>query len=103
MPPLPLPESGASLSLDAASYNLMPLLRVAPIAGRDFTREEAQSWTRLILLTDESWRNRFGRSPDIFARTLGSGRGAARVVGILPPGFLIPSSALTEHTDGVLL
>lgn len=103
-PPVPLNDgSGASLTLHYASYNLLHVLQVAPITGRDFTIDDARLWTRAVLLTDEVWQRRFGRSPDVFTRTLGAGRAAVHVVGILPPGFLSPASALTEHIDGLIV
>lgn len=103
-PPVPLNDgSGGSLTLHYASYNLLHVLHVAPIVGRDFTIDDARQWTRAVLLTHEAWQRRFGGSPEVFTRTLGAGRAAVQVVGILPPGFLSPASALTEHIDGLLV
>jgi predicted permease len=104
VPPLPLNDgTGVSLTLHYASDNLLSVLRVPPITGRDFTIDDARLWTRAVLLTDEAWQRQFGRSPDVFTRTLGAGRAAAHVVGILPRGFLSPASALTEHIDGLMV
>lgn len=104
VPPLPLNDgSGASLTLHYASYNLLRVLKVAPMVGHDFTIEDANQWTRAVLLTDEAWQQRFGRSPDILTRTIGRGPAAVHAVGILSRGFLSPASALTEHIDGLLV
>jgi predicted permease len=104
VPPLPLNDgSGVWLTLHYASDNLLSVLRVSPITGRDFTIDDARLWTRAVLLTDEAWQHQFGRSPEVFRRTLGSGRAAAQIVGILPRGFLSPASALTEHIDGLIV
>lgn len=94
------------LQLDSASWNLLQVLKVAPIAGRDFTRQDVDSPEQEILLTDEAWARRFGRSADVFSRVLPWVEVESRpfrVVGILPPGFLIPASAFGEPSEGVRL
>ena len=96
----------APLQLDSASWNLLQVLKVAPVAGRDFTREDLDSPEQEILLTDEAWARRFGRSSDVFSRTLPWVKVESRpfrIVGILPPGFLIPASAFGARSEGIRL
>jgi predicted permease len=97
---------GQSARLAEASYNLLPVLGVAPVAGRDFNEADLGAAERPILLTDETWAARFGRSREVFdlsIPTLMGMRGPFRIVGILPPGFLVPSSARADHVDGLVL
>lgn len=102
-PALDIQGLGGPLTLETASYNLLSILRVRPVAGRDFTREDALAGEPLILLSYEKWAERFGRAPEIFARAFQQRRRAFRVVGILPRDFLPPASAFGERSDGLLL
>jgi predicted permease len=83
------------------------VLEVAPIAGRDFVPADVGSPERIVLLTDEQWRRRFNRSPDVFTRDLFGSQGTRqipyRVVGVLPRGFLVPSSSRADRLDGLVL
>jgi hypothetical protein len=86
----------------ASLRKLQPAARSGgrPITGRDFTIDDARLWTRAVLLTDEALAARFGRSPEVFTRTLGAGRAAVHVVGILPPGFLSRHRRAHRWLDG---
>ena len=93
------------IQLNAVSQNLLSVLRVRPIAGRDFTPDDAAAGmlNRAMLLTDETWQNRFGRSPDVLTKSFTAGRVTYRVVGILPEGFLVPASSFEARVDGVVV
>jgi predicted permease len=84
-----------------ATWNLLGVLEVRPVAGRDFTLEDARSPRREILLSDAAWNARFARDPTVIGRLVGSGPAAIEIVGVLPAGFLLPSSALMERLDAV--
>lgn len=72
--------------------NFFPLLGVAPQLGRNFSREEtAWNGPPAVLLTHGFWTRRFGADPDIVGRPLSLERGAATIVGVLPPSFDFPS------------
>jgi putative ABC transport system permease protein len=98
-------DDGSSLSLDTVSGNLLRVLRVTVAAGRDFMPEDASPGfrDRTVLLGFETWGRRFGRSDEVFRSPLTAGRVTYRVVGILPPGFFIPSSSFDGRPDGVVL
>jgi len=102
--PLPIDALGAPLVLDTVSVNLLRVLHVRPIAGRDFVDDDAARGQPLgILLTDEAWERRAGRLDEIFERTFTADGDRYRVVGILPRGFLVPASAFAGRVDGVLV
>jgi len=77
---------GASVTQD-----LLPMLGVQPALGRYFLPEEARAGgERLIILSDELWRGRFGADPGIIGQTIRAINGIYVVVGVMPPGFNFP-------------
>ena len=91
------------LRLTESSFNLLDVLGVTPVAGRNFTREDAQSGVRLLMLREEIWVSRYGRGDTIFQRTFRDRTGATQVIGILPNGFINPSVNWATPTDGLIL
>ena len=69
-----------------------PLLRVKPILGRVFTREEDKPGAApVILISHGLWQRRFGGDPNIVGRELNLG-GKTTVIGVMPAGFEYPIS-----------
>jgi predicted permease len=73
---------GASIS-----PNLLPLLGVQPLLGRNFSMEEGQQRQRLVLINHAFWQARFGGSRDALGATLVLSGVPYQVIGILPAGF----------------
>src|SRR5215213_751020 len=87
-------EGGEPERLIGAAVNAdyFPLLRVKPILGRVFTREEDKPGApEVILLSEGLWKRRFGGDPNIIGREVNIG-GKTTVIGILPAGFAYPIS-----------
>lgn len=96
----------APLRLDLASWNLLSVLKVRPQVGRDFVPSDLDGSELVVLLTEEAWARRFGRSSTVFGESLSPGLAGTRpfrIVGILPPDFLVPASAYGERSEGILL
>lgn len=92
------------LRLSGASPNLLRVLQVQPVVGRDFSDEDALLKRRVGLLTYQTWQRRFAGSPDILGRTLGSGSSALTIVGVLPAAFIPPTwTSVDVRSDGLLL
>jgi putative ABC transport system permease protein len=71
--------------------NLLPLLGVEPVLGRNFLpEEEPEGNDAVVLVSHESWRRRFGSDPGVLGRTLNLDGREREVVGILPEGFSVP-------------
>ncbi|KPJ91356.1 MAG: hypothetical protein AMS18_08850 [Gemmatimonas sp. SG8_17] len=70
------------------SAGFFRVLRVDPIVGRTFLREEDEpgNETRVALLNYEFWRTRFSGEPAIAGTTLTLDDENYTVVGVLPPG-----------------
>lgn len=76
----------------AVTADYFPLLRVKPVLGRVFTRDEDKPGaSQVIVLSYSLWQRRFGGDPNIIGREINLG-GKTTVVGILPAGFQYPIS-----------
>ena len=63
---------------------MLPILGMQPIIGRTFTAEEDESGRRAtVLLSEATWRNRFGAQPTVL-RTKIMLDGAHTMVGVAP-------------------
>lgn len=80
----------------AVSADYFPLLRVKPIFGRVFTRDEDKPGAApVVLLSEGLWKRRFGGDPNIVGREIDLG-GKTTVLGIMPAGFQYPISDETQ-------
>ena len=71
---------------------VLPLLRVSPLIGRGFTREEDTiGHDRVALLSHGLWRRRFGGDPSIVGRDISLSGVPHTVVGVMGPEFAFPS------------
>jgi len=74
----------------AVSADYFPLLRVKPVLGRVFTRDEDKPGApQVIVLSYALWQRRYGGDPNIIGREVDLG-GKTTVVGVLPAGFKYP-------------
>jgi putative ABC transport system permease protein len=72
--------------------NAPGLLGVTPALGRGFTAEEdLPGGPPAVLLGDGLWRRRFGADPGVIGRVLTLDDTPTTVVGVMPPGFQLPS------------
>ena len=68
--------------------DLLPVLGVAPMAGRGFTREDTLPGAEdVIILSYELWQRAFGGEPSAIDRVVDVNGGPARIIGIMPRGF----------------
>jgi predicted permease len=72
--------------------DLLPTLGVAPILGRNFlSGEMLPSAPCTVLLSYTLWQSRYNRDPAILNQLITIDGAPARVIGILPPDFEMPS------------
>src|SRR5438045_3388596 len=67
-------------------------LGVSPALGRNFTDEETDPQTNVIILTDAFWRQRFNSDPNVLGRDTRINGIPRKIVGVLPPAFRFLSS-----------
>lgn len=73
----------------SVSPNLLPLLGVRPVLGRNFSTEETEQGQRLVLVSHEFWQRRFGGSYAALGATLVVNGVPSQIIGILPADFQI--------------
>jgi putative ABC transport system permease protein len=73
------------------SFNFLSTLRVSPLLGRSFTRqEELPNGPRAVLLTHQFWRNHFNGRPEIVGQSISLDGQSYIVAGVLPASFVFP-------------
>jgi predicted permease len=73
----------------SVSPNLLSLLGVQPVRGRNFSSEETEEQKRLVLISHRFWQARFGGSNDAIGATLVLNGLPSQIIGILPADFQI--------------
>ncbi|MPZ19643.1 MAG: FtsX-like permease family protein [Luteitalea sp.] len=73
---------------------LLPLLRVQPLLGRTFTKEDDAPGSPLrVILMHGYWQRRFGGAPDAVGQSLNVDGQPHEVIGVLPRSFTFPRTA----------
>ena len=84
------PQRVSSASISAT---LIPVLKVTPVLGRNFTdAEDRPNGPYVVLISERLWRSRFGADPRILGRTLEVNGRSREIVGVMPIRFRFPSA-----------
>lgn len=95
-----LPDGGVRLRTIRVSGNLFPLLGARPLVGRLITpADDSAGQNPVLVLSEETWRERFGSDPSLVGRTLRLDGVPTTVIGILPAGFHVPHGMVEVHGD----
>ena len=82
-------ERLAAAFMDA---DLLPLLGVSPLIGRNFTPEEdTRDRADVALLSHQLWQRRFAGSDAVLGQGLTIDGRAVTVIGVMPPDFRLPT------------
>ena len=68
-------------------------LRMRPLLGRTFSRDENRPGSHVIVLSYKLWRDRFGSDPHIVGHDITLDSQRYNVVGVMPEKFVFPSFA----------
>ena len=80
------------VSSAAVTANLFSTLGVAPLIGRAFTaQEDLPNGPDLVVLGHALWTRRYAQDAAIVGRSIQINGRAHQVVGIMPPGFVLPT------------
>jgi putative ABC transport system permease protein len=75
----------------AASDGFFAVTRTPPSIGRAFTAEDYRAGApKVVILSEELWRTRFGGRPDIVSQPAVLDGEPRTVIGVLPAGFRLP-------------
>ena len=84
------PERVASAFITAT---LIPTLQVTPLKGRNFSDvEDAPNGPRVVIISEQLWRSRFGSDADIIGRLIEVNGLSREIVGVMPASFRYPVS-----------
>jgi putative ABC transport system permease protein len=78
----------------AVTPSYFRVLGVRAARGRLFDERDAADPGRVAILTYESWQRRFGGDEQIIGRAVTLGDRARDVIGVLPAGFVFPTTSL---------
>ena len=82
------PDQPRRVNSALITSELMPTLAVAPIRGRQFTREDTLPGAEdVAVLSSELWRTAFGGDESVLGRIVPIDGAPTRIVGIMPPGY----------------
>ncbi len=74
--------------------NLLPLLGVSPVLGRNISSDEDRTGgAHTVLLSYNLWQQRYGGARSIVGRDILLDRVPFRVIGVMPAGFRFPDRA----------
>lgn len=74
-----------------AAANLLPMLGIQPVRGRQFTADEdREGGASVAMISHALWQNRFGADPNIIGRVIQVDGVAREIVGVLPPRIPVP-------------
>ena len=80
------------ISAASVSANTFSTLGVAPLMGRTFTtQEDLPKGPRVVVLGYGLWNRRYSRDASIIGRSVLINGDPFEVIGIMPPGFLLPT------------
>jgi len=82
----------AQLNCIHAQAGFLPLLGISPVLGRNFLPEEDRpNGPRVALISYGLWQDHFNRDAGILDRMIDVDGSPARVIGVLPRGFELPT------------
>jgi putative ABC transport system permease protein len=91
------PEGAERISASVVTWNFFRVLGVRPALGRDFEpADEPAQAPGVVLLTHGYWTRRFAADPGVVGRRLVLDGVPFTVIGVLPPGFHLPSRGSSE-------
>jgi putative ABC transport system permease protein len=84
----------ARLPTADVTSSFFSVLEVNPAMGRAFLPEEERHGSdRVVMLSDKTWRSRFGADPNILGKAITLDGIAYSVVGVMPADFAFPQGA----------
>src|SRR5918994_6280159 len=98
----PVADGTENIETLAVTPAYFRVLGVRAARGRLFESSDTAEPGRAAVLTYESWQSRFGRDENIVGRTMRLGPENRVVIGVLPRGFIMPTTSLRRlyHATG---
>jgi len=81
------------IEIERVTPEFFDVVATLPARGRAFTNEDvAQGAKGVAIITDASWRSRFGSDPNIVGRFVELDGQKTEIIGVMPRGFAFPNS-----------
>ena len=80
----------AQINAARLTETMFPVLGIAPLMGRTFTRQEDEGSQRVAVLSYQTWRSRFHGDAHILGRKILLDRKPYEVIGVMPREFEFP-------------
>jgi putative ABC transport system permease protein len=81
-------ESAVRLDMARATAEIFPILRVQPLLGEFFTKEQNKPGAdKVVVLTQSFWKSQFAEDPAIVGKELRIGGETHRIIGVAPRVF----------------
>lgn len=88
----PLQVAAAKVSAD-----LLPILQIQPVLGRNFQHDEDQAGHDTVaLISNRLWHDEFSSNPAILGKTIHIDDRIFTIIGVLPSGFAFPATEEIE-------
>ncbi|HTE46758.1 MAG TPA: ABC transporter permease [Gemmatimonadaceae bacterium] len=82
------------VDVSRVTYDFATVLRIKPILGRMFTREEDRpKGPNVVAIGSAIWKERFGGSQNVIGKTLRINSAVYTIIGVLPPEAEFPDGA----------
>ncbi len=76
----------------SVSWDLFPLLRVAPLLGGNFSvDQDSPGANNVIVLSHGLWQRRFSGDPNVVGRAVTVNGQSLTIIGVMPPDFYYPT------------
>jgi putative ABC transport system permease protein len=86
-------ENGRAWDVYRVTADFTSFFGVVPELGRGFIDSDARAGAdSVLLLSDASWRSRFGADPSVVGRTIRFGKTTYTIIGVMPRGFAFPDT-----------
>ncbi|HZZ39861.1 MAG TPA: ABC transporter permease [Acidobacteriaceae bacterium] len=86
-------ERAVHLDGDTVSWDLLPLLGVAPELGNGFRPEDEKLGARVVLISHALWVSQFGSDPAVVGQTMHLSGQNYTIAGVMPLSFRFPVNA----------
>jgi predicted permease len=84
--------------------NIFDVLGAAPLLGRGFTDAEAAADVPVVVvISDGLWQQRYGGAPDIIGRVIRIDGVGRTIVGVMPPGFQLPTDYVISAAEPTMV
>jgi putative ABC transport system permease protein len=82
-------SDGAAESIPGQSvtWQYFDVLRIRPLLGRTFVREDDKPANQIVVLGEKMWRSRFGADPHLIGKTIALDSRPFTVIGVVPAGI----------------